>query len=163
MHGPSRPISMKFWTVTGGAVCAASVAIAVPLLVAHAAPAPAHAGLPPGVAQRLTAIAERAADANGGKPVLWASVVRTTRSKALTSATPGDFVPSGGSAVVYLITMRGSFIANGPGPPGARAPTGHYLSLVVNARTFESLDVGLAPGPPPISPATLGPVTYLKL
>jgi hypothetical protein len=156
-------MDMKLWTLIGGAACAVGVAVAVPLLLAPAAPGPANAGLPPGVAQRLTAIAERADHANGGKPVLWASVVSTTRSKALTSATPGDFVPVGGSAAVYLITMRGSFTDDVSVPGGATGPTGHYLSLVVNAATFESLDFGLAPGPPPVSPASLGPVTYLKL
>lgn len=151
--------------LSGGAACAAGAAIAVPLLVAHAAPAPAVSGaLPPGVTQRLTVIAERLDQANGGKPVLWASVVRTTRSKALTSATPGDFVSSGGSVAVYLITMRGSFTAyDASVPAGARLPTGQYLSLVVNARTFGSMDFGLSHIPPPVSPASLGPVSYLHL
>lgn len=154
---------MKFLALTGGAVCAAGVAVAVPLAVSHAAPAPVPAKLPSGAGQRLTTIAERADQANGGKPVLWASVVRTTRSKALTSATPGDFVP-GGSVAVYLITMRGTFTAyDAPGPSGARAPTGHYLSLVVNATTFQDMDFGLSPTPPPVSPASLGPVSYLHL
>lgn len=157
-------MDMKHLTLTGCVVCAAGVAVAVPLLVAHAAPAPAGAALPSGVIQRLTAIAEHANQANGGKPVPWVSVVRTTRSKALTSATPGDFVATGGSVPVYLVTMRGSFTGAGLSHPrGARPPTGHYLSLVVTASTFETLDFGLAQGPPPVSPASLGPLTYLRL
>jgi hypothetical protein len=35
------------------------------------------------------------------------------------------------------------------------------LSIVLNARTFESLDFGLSPKPPPVAPASFGPVTYL--
>jgi hypothetical protein len=71
---------------------------------------------------------------------------------------------------VFLITMRGRFIARdatGPpghratGPPGAKAPTGRYLSLVIDARTFQGLDFGIGPKPPPVPPASLGPVTYL--
>lgn len=147
--------------MTGGAVCAVGVAIAVPLLVAHAAPAPA---VPPGAVQRLTSLAERANRVDGSKPVLWASVVRTTRDRALTSATPGDLVSSGGSAAVYLITMRGSFTAcNASVPFGARLPTGRYLSLVVDAATFAVTDSGLSEHPPPVAPASLGPVTYLKV
>jgi hypothetical protein len=56
--------------------------------------------------------------------------------------------------------MRGPFVANVPGPPGAAALTGSYLSLVVDARTFQVLDYGLSPEPP-VSPASLGPITCL--
>jgi len=31
----------------------------------------------------------------------------------------------------------------------------------VDAKTFQVLDFGLSPSPPPVSPASLGPVTYL--
>ncbi len=58
--------------------------------------------------------------------------------------------------------MRGHFVATKASrPPGAAAPTGSYLSIVVDARTFQMLDYGLSPSPPPVSPASLGPVTYL--
>jgi hypothetical protein len=46
--------------------------------------------------------------------------------------------------------------------PRIRRPlTSHYLSLVVDARTFDGLDFGLSHGPPPVPPSSLGPVTYL--
>jgi hypothetical protein len=48
-----------------------------------------------------------------------------------------------------------------PRPAGAKAPTGRYLSLVVDARTFRGLDFGISAKPPPVAPASLGPVTYL--
>jgi hypothetical protein len=35
----------------------------------------------------------------------------TTRAKALTSATPGDYVPGSAHVKVFLITMRGHFTA----------------------------------------------------
>jgi hypothetical protein len=89
------------------------------------------------------------------------TAVLTTRAKALTSATPGDFVP-GGDTPVFLVTMRGHFTATTASrPPGAAAPAGSYLSIVLDARTFQVLDSGLSPSPPPVSPASLGPVTYL--
>jgi hypothetical protein len=118
--------------------------------------------VPASAIPRLTAIAERAAKANGDSAPAWASAVLTTHKKALTSATPGDIVPGAGNDPVYLVTMRGHFTAYGASPPsGAALPTGTYLSIVVDAGTFRVSDGGLSPKPPPVSPASLGPVTYL--
>jgi hypothetical protein len=90
--------------------------------------------------------------------------VVTTHAKALTSATPGDTEPAGQNVVVYLVTMKGDFVDNyATGPPGAKAPTGTYMSAVVNARSFQPMDYGLRPGPPPVLPSSFGPVTYLKV
>jgi hypothetical protein len=76
--------------------------------------------------------------------------VLTTRAKALTPATPGDYVPGSARVKVFLITMRGHFTArDATGPPGAKAPTGRYLSLVIDAKTFQGLDFGIGPKPPP--------------
>ncbi len=141
--------------------CAASRA------AAGSVPAPAGtlpaAGspVPPAAVPRLTGLAGRAAKAAGDAAPSWMTAVLTTHARALTSATPGDFIPGAGSVRVFLITLRGHFTANGSGPPGAAAPTGRYLSLVVDARTFRVLDSGLSPKPPPVSPASLGPVTHL--
>jgi hypothetical protein len=111
---------------------------------------------------RLTAIGNRAATADGDAAPLQMTAVLTTHAKALTSATPGDTIPGAGDVPVFLVTMRGHFAATAASrPPGAAAPTGRYLSVVVDARTFQVLDSGLSPSPPPVSPASLGPVTYL--
>lgn len=100
---------------------------------------------------------------NGGHPVVWATAVVTTHRKALTSATPGDFEP-GPDYTVYLVTIKGYFVCDLCSvPPGAHAPTGTYLSLVFNARTFIGTDSGLSDKAPPVAPASLGPVTHLKL
>jgi len=65
--------------------------------------------------------------------------------------------------VVYLVTMKGHFVAEDASvPAGAHAPTGTYLSIVINAKTFESLDFGLSSQPPSVAPSSFGPVTYLK-
>jgi hypothetical protein len=32
---------------------------------------------------------------------------------------------------------------------------------VIDAKTFQGLDFGISPKPPPVPPASLGPVTYL--
>jgi hypothetical protein len=89
-------------------------------------------------------------------PVKWRppTALMTTRAKALTSATPGDYVPGSAHVKVFLITMRGHFTARGAtGRPGAKAPAGRYLSLVIDAKTFQGLDFGIGPNPPPVPPA----------
>jgi hypothetical protein len=146
------------------AALAWGLAVAAGLAAAGCATSPAAAGspVPARAIARLTLIADRAARASGDAAPAWMTAVLTTHAKALTSATPGDFVPGGGRVRVFLVTMRGRFVANAaPGPSGAAAPTGRYLSLVVDATTFQVLDSGLSPAPPPVLPASLGPVTYL--
>lgn len=142
---------------------AALAAAAAVLIVAGCGTAPAATGrpVPASVVRRLTAIAERAARLNGDPHPLWATAVLTTHGKALTSATPGDY--TGDPRVpVYLVTIRGQFVCDTcTGPSGSKAPTGRYMSLVLDARTFFGSDFGLSNRPPPVSPASLGPVTYL--
>jgi hypothetical protein len=114
--------------------------------------------------RRLTAIADRTVTIDGGHPVAWATAVVTTRAKALTSATPGDFIPNDGKTVVYLVTIKGHFVCDlCTGPRGSRVPAGTYLSLVVDAKTFDGTDFGLGPKPPPVASASFGPVTYLQV
>jgi hypothetical protein len=154
----TRPAARAL-TVLAGAAALASVLAAAGCgrsAAAIGAPVPASA------IGRLTAIAHRAATINGDPHPAWITAVLTTRAKALTSATPGDYVPGSAHVKVFLITMRGRFIAReATGPPGAKAPAGRYLSLVIDARTFRGLDFGISPKPPPVPPASLGPVTYL--
>jgi len=124
-----------------------------------AVPAPA---VPASAVPRLTALAENAAKRNGDATPTQVTVVLTTHAKALTSATPGDSVPGTGRIRVYLITMQGHFVANDVSvPAGAAAPRGRYISVVVDAKTLDTLDFGIGPHPPPVAPASLGPVTYL--
>jgi hypothetical protein len=128
-------------------------------------PAVAEPGqpVPASAVHRLTAIADRAVTLNGGRPVAWATAVVTTHAKALTSATPGDTTP-GAKAIVYLVTIKGHFVCGLCSvPPGSHAPTGTYLSLVIDARTFAGTDSGIGPKPPPVPPTRFGPVTYLKV
>ena len=150
----------------GGALMAVAGAAAMTSVLAAAGcgPPPAAAGtqVPASAIGRLTAMAHRAATINGDSAPAWITAVVTTHAKALTSATPGDYSPGSAHIKVFLITMRGHFTAReATGPPGAKAPTGRYLSLVIDARTFQGLDFGIGPKPPPVLPATLGPVTYL--
>jgi hypothetical protein len=60
-------------------------------------------------------------------------------------------------SVVYLVTVKGHFVARAASmPPGAHAPTGTYMSMVINAQTFAGLDFGLGPKPPPVAPPASG-------
>ena len=132
---------------------------------AHHRPAKPEPGQPVPVSaiHRLTVIADRAVTANGGHPVVWATAVVTTHAKALTSATPGDTTPRE-RLIVYLVTIKGHFVCNlCTGPAGSRAPTGTYMSLVIDAKTFEGTDSGLSRQPPPVSPASMGPITHLRV
>jgi hypothetical protein len=159
-----HPLTAARPLARAAAALACVLAVVSGLAVAGCARSPAGAGspLPAPTISRLTVIGGRVAKANGDSGPLWMTAVLTTHAKALTSATPGDFVPGADGVPVFLVTMRGHFAANAaPGPPGAAAPTGRYLSIVVDARTFQVLDFGLSPSPPPVSPARLGPVTYL--
>jgi hypothetical protein len=133
-------------------------------------PAQAGEGPAPGLAitsaaaARLDAVAIAAARASGDARPSWIEAVITTHGKALESATPGDTEPSGNGSTVYLITMKGHFTGyDAPVPPGARLPTGAYISLVVSASTFAVTDWGISPHAPPVAPASLGPVRSLRI
>jgi hypothetical protein len=152
-----------FWLIS---VLAAAACGSASGSVGHEEPPTAVPGqpVPAAAVHRLTAIVNHAVTVNDGHGVVWASAVITTRAKALTSATPGDFVPNDVKTVVYLVTVKGHFVARAvPRPHRAHAPTGTYLSLVINAETFAGLDFGLGHKPPPAAPAGFGPVTYLNL
>ena len=74
---------------------------------------------------------------------MWASAVVTSWAKALPSASPGDFVPHDEKTVVYLVTVKGHLVARAASvPPGAHAPTGTYMSMVIDAKTFAGLNFG---------------------
>jgi hypothetical protein len=125
-----RPTGMKAADLThpltaarplaAAAALACALAMASGLATAGCAGPPPRAGspatagspVPASAIPRLTAIGGRAAAANGDTAppwmtAVWMTAVLTTHAKALTSATPGDFVPGTGDIPVFLITMRG--------------------------------------------------------
>jgi hypothetical protein len=159
MHSPSntRPRGLALMALAGAAMASL-------LAAAGCGQAPAATGtpVPASAIGRLTAIAHRAASINGDPAPAWITVGMTTHAKALTVATPGDYIPGSADVKVFLIIMRGHFTAREVSvPPGAKAPAGQYLSLVIDARTFQGLDFGLDRKPPPVPLTSLGPVTYL--
>jgi len=117
--------------------------------------------VPDSAIPQLMAVAAGAARRNGGGSPEWASAVVTTHERALTSATPGNRVPGREEVVVCLVTMKGHFTAWQASPVGGWHPTGSHLSLLIDAHTFRCTDLGLAKNPPPVDPASFGPVIYL--
>jgi hypothetical protein len=116
--------------------------------------------VPASAISRLKAIADQLAKENGDAAPSWRSAVITTQEKALVSINGGSG-PSG-KTVVYLVTMKGHFKWGGSVPVAGHVPTGRYLSLVIPAKTFKVRQIGLSLKPPPGSPSSLGPVTWLK-
>lgn len=122
--------------------------------LAAASPKPARAK-PHLTERRILSIAKTAAARAGDpKPTLIQHSEGTRHRANLIDS--GDIVP--GQQWSYLIAERGRFIfIDAPRPPGARAPAGSVLTLVVDASTGKITDTGLSNRYPKL--AALGPVT----
>jgi hypothetical protein len=119
--------------------------------------------LPAQTARRLTSAAMKIARIDGDPRPDSVQVVQTTRGQALTVATPGDFLSRGNRRPVYLVVMHGKFRARDlPAPPGARAPTGSYLSVTLDRHTLRLLDFGLSRHRPAVPLHHFGRVTTLR-
>ena len=103
---------------------------------------------------RIVQLAEQAATRAGDpNPTLIQHSEGTRHDANLVDS--GDIVA--GRTWSYLIAERGRFVLrDAPRPPGARAPTGNVLTLVVNASTGEITDIGVSDSYPHL--ARLGPV-----
>ncbi len=142
--------------------------IAVPLGAAIAVPltqtSAAGAAIPAAAISHVQAVAKWWAKESGDPSPVQMTVVATTHARALSSATPADttpYVPA--DTPVYLVLMKGHFTApGGMAPQGARPPTGTYLYLIIDARKYGVMDLGLRLKPSPVSPASLGHVISLK-
>src|ERR1700685_2586229 len=143
MTGRGAQVGMAFSKVAHTRRGVAGLAVglaAIGLALSAIGSGPAKAGtaqpgraVPSAAIHRLAAIAAGFIRADGDQPAGWESAVITTPAQALTPATPGD-TTADADTIVYLITIKGHFTATGaPGPAAARAPTGSYLSIVVNA------------------------------
>ncbi len=109
---------------------------------------------------RLGPYALAVARQNGDPRPASARAVKTTQKMALGAVTPSNTVPHASSRPVYLIVMTGNFTVNA-GPPGGRAPTGKYMSIIIDAQTFKAIGLGLSNRPPAISLRRLGEVSVL--
>jgi hypothetical protein len=107
---------------------------------------------------RLWKLAVEAAAANGGT-VLTADAVKSTHSTAVT-VTSGDWVP--GEEPVWAIQVKGTseFVCNiCSRPEGAQPPRGRYITVILDATTFESTDSELSNSAADLS--KLGTVIHL--
>jgi hypothetical protein len=114
------------------------------------------------VAGELDAVARQTATASGDAKPTSMQAVATSESVAVTVATPGDSVPGGAGETVYLVVMKGDFtLGDAPVPPGASAPTGHYLTFTVATGSLRILDLGLSNSAPSAAFQSIGAVTTL--
>jgi hypothetical protein len=104
--------------------------------------------------QQLLALGRNAAKADGDPNPTLIQHAAGTRYDAVRISS-GDLVYEWNWS--YLIAIRGKFTATGVSiPPGAKAPTGTVITLVVDAKTGQVTDSGLSDRYPPL--AQLGPV-----
>jgi hypothetical protein len=145
---------------TAGAAAALVAAPLAPSSSAASTPSPA---IPAAAAQHLSTITERAAKMSGDARPATMEAVKTTRSKALGIATPGDIIPGSAGQTVYMVVMKGNFTLNYVSrPPKAHAPTGHYLTITFDPTTLQPMDLGLSNQAPTASSLqSLGPVSTL--
>jgi len=67
----------------------------------------------------------------------------SNRATAVMAMSRGDVVADVND--VFLVEMEGHFVAQGaPRPPGMRAPSGSVLTLVIDAFTGQTLDIGIS-------------------
>jgi hypothetical protein len=82
--------------------------------------------------------------------------VESTRATAVLAMSRGDVVPEVNE--VFLIEMEGDFVdEHAPRPPGMPAPAGSVLTVIVDAYTGQTTDIGISDRKTDL--ATLGPVT----
>lgn len=132
-------------------------AVGAAAAIALAAASTSAAGSTPGKLSesRIVSIAISAAAAAGEPTPTSIRHAEGTRAHANLVAS-GEVVP--GSRDSFLIVVTGKFVArNAPVPPGAPAPIGSVLTLVVDASTGEQTDFGIQDNVPNL--AALGPVS----
>jgi hypothetical protein len=142
---------------TAGATARSSASGSAP-----ARPAVPETAIPATVTGKLDAVALQTATASGDATPTSVQAVATSEGAAVTVATPGDSTPASSSETVYLVVLKGNFtLGNVPVPPGASAPTGHYLTFTVATGSLAILDLGLSNSAPPAALKSIGAVTTL--
>jgi len=148
-------VSQNNWLrdYNGSATC--PVAAAVPT-----GPQPVSNGGQKPTATNLASIATTMAAGAGESLPSDVQSFETTHGPAVRQATGGDTVQPAGEDV-SLIRMHGQFTADGaPRPPGAPAPTGTVMTVVVDATTGKVTDSSLGDTQPDLAP--LGTATTIK-
>lgn len=115
----------------------------------------------PAMLHRLTAMSLRGARLSGDPRPQWIDVVATSRETALAGAMHGDTVPNAAGQEVYLIVMKGDFTFAGDAPPHGHAPKGRYMSVTLDIKTLQTMDIGLSNSPPAVTLRSFGRVYSL--
>lgn len=117
--------------------------------------------VPPAAATRLRTQALRAAANDGDARPDWIVAVRTTFAKAMAAVDPGDNMPAiTPSTPVYVYVTKGNFEI-GAGPAPGSPVKGHYVSAIIDAKTFSGYEGGLSRQGPAVRLASLGPLASL--
>jgi hypothetical protein len=120
-------------------------------------------GIPvsPAAATRLRSQALRAAENDGDAKPDWIVAVRTTFGQAMAAVGLGDKTPGiNPSTPLYVYVAKGNF-ETGAGPAPGSPRTGHYLSAIIDAKTFSAYEGGLSRPGPAVPLASLGPLASL--
>jgi hypothetical protein len=129
---------MKLFRVAAVVCVVAGLALAGARVFA-ASQAPRHGSA--GISQRIEAVARRIARGMGDRSpgqIVWVA----TRRQAANRIAGGDIVDS--NQPVYLVAVRGRFVDRMASvPPGASAPRGTVLTLVLNRGHLQVLDLGV--------------------
>jgi hypothetical protein len=89
---------------------------------------------------RLAQLAHSESLANGEAAPEDASYVRTRRQAAMRAIGGGEVDTN---QEVYLVKLMGSFVSSGPRPSETSSPTGDFLYVAVDAKSFRVTDVGI--------------------
>lgn len=131
--------SSKVFGKFRGPIAALAAAAAVTAMIGATAHANTGVTSAPTTAAlaRLKAIAHNMGSVNGDSHPVTVVAVETTGRRALAAATPGGTEPGVARVPVYVIAMTGNFKGYGfRHPGGSPVPTGRFLDIVINAKTF---------------------------
>jgi len=141
------------------AICAISLSMTAGLSTASGKPG---FTIRSAVLHRLSVMSLRGARLSGDSRPRWIDVVATNRAAALADAMHGDTVPGAAGQEVYLIVMRGDFTFAGAAPPHGRDPKGRYMSVTLDIKTLQTMDIGLSNRPPLVPLRRFGRVYRLR-
>jgi len=99
----------------------------------------------PKVIAQIRSVALRASTSTGVPSPTGMLVVAAADHQAAEKMISGAVISD--RAPVYVVQMTGGPFTSVEHPPGVAAPTGHVLTLTIDARTYRVTDIGFSPVP----------------